>query len=240
MEQRSGIQAARNGCRYSTLVSVFGPEIRLSLTVPTQQDEQRCVRIFPQSIYQPCACSTTAAYRRLDSLGLVGFAHDFESLKGDYCIVTAAFYALRAPHTNSPSDLIFRLASSTMPILRNIPTAKNRIIQDFRAYMGGIAGDILERNDAQETKAQGSEGTEDKSILGLLSMCSELPDQCFCVEIIIRLQLNPWRKTLRESSDCRMQRLWPRYASTIYFFQLFHRAHGFVDGELFRPLNIRD
>ncbi|KAJ7815964.1 cytochrome P450 [Mycena olivaceomarginata] len=104
----------------------------------------------------------------LDSLGLVGFSHDFESLKGDYCIVTAAFYALRAPHTNSPSDLIFRLASSTMPILRNIPTAKNRIIQDFRAYMGGIAADILERNDAQETKAQGSEGTEDKSILRLL------------------------------------------------------------------------
>ncbi|KAF7333047.1 hypothetical protein MVEN_02411200 [Mycena venus] len=97
----------------------------------------------------------------LDSLGVAGFAHDFESLKGDYCTVTAAFYTLRATSTNSPSDIIFRLAS-TIPILRDIPTAKNRIIKDFQAYMNHIAEDVLERN--APTKSH----SEDKSILGLL------------------------------------------------------------------------
>ncbi|KAF7354604.1 phosphoribosylaminoimidazole carboxylase [Mycena sanguinolenta] len=96
----------------------------------------------------------------LNSLGIVGFGHDFASLKGDYCIVTAAFYTLRVPSTNSPSDIIFRLASS-IPILRNIPTAKNRIIKDFQVYISGIARDVLERN---ATKGH----TEDKSILGML------------------------------------------------------------------------
>ncbi|KAJ7916264.1 cytochrome P450, partial [Mycena leptocephala] len=93
----------------------------------------------------------------LDSLGTAGFGHDFQSLMGDYCLVTAAFYTLRAPGTNSPSDIIFRLAS-TMPVLRNIPTAKNRIINDFQACMSRIASDILERN---ARKAE----TEDRSVL---------------------------------------------------------------------------
>jgi hypothetical protein len=97
----------------------------------------------------------------LDSLGAAGFGHDFQSLMGDYCLVTAAFYTLRAPGTNSPSDIIFRLAS-TMPVLRNIYTAKNRIMNDFQACMSRIASDILERN------ARKGE-TEDKSVLGLLS-----------------------------------------------------------------------
>ncbi|KAJ6473134.1 cytochrome P450 [Mycena sanguinolenta] len=96
----------------------------------------------------------------LDSLGIAGFGHDFASLKGNYCIVTAAFYTLRAPSTYSPSDTIFRLASS-IPILRNIPTAKNRIIKDFQVYISGIGRDVLERN---ATKGN----TEDKSILGML------------------------------------------------------------------------
>ncbi|KAJ6544347.1 cytochrome P450 [Mycena capillaripes] len=97
----------------------------------------------------------------LDSLGVAGFGHDFESLKGDYCIVTAAFYTLKAPDTNSPSDIIFRLASAH-PFLRNIPTAKNRIINSLQAGMSRIAGNILERNDKKANI------DEDRSILGLL------------------------------------------------------------------------
>ncbi|KAJ7740567.1 cytochrome P450 [Mycena metata] len=99
--------------------------------------------------------------RRLDSIGLAGFGHDFESLRGDYCTVTAAFYTLRAPVRNySLSDMIFRLAATT-PYLRAIPTAKNRIINDFHAHMSRIAGDVLERNSGKNRRA-------DKSVLGLL------------------------------------------------------------------------
>ncbi|KAJ7983168.1 cytochrome P450 [Mycena polygramma] len=97
----------------------------------------------------------------LDSLGVAGFGHDFESLNGNYCIVTAAFYALGAPDTNSPADIIFRLAS-TYPLLRGIPTARNRIIRDFQSYMRRIAGDMLERKARKECTG------EDNSILGSL------------------------------------------------------------------------
>ncbi|KAJ7039377.1 cytochrome P450 [Mycena alexandri] len=97
----------------------------------------------------------------LDSIGLAGFGHDFESLRGDYCTVTAAFYTLRAPsRSSSLSDIIFRLAATT-PLLRAIPTAKNRIINDFDAYMSRIALDVLDRN-------SGKDRTADKSVLGLL------------------------------------------------------------------------
>ncbi|KAJ7661427.1 cytochrome P450 [Mycena polygramma] len=97
----------------------------------------------------------------LDSLGVVGFGHDFESLNGDYCIVTAAFYALGAPDTNYAADIIFRLAS-TYPLLRSIPTARNRIIREFQSYIRRIAGDMLERKARKECTG------DDNSILGSL------------------------------------------------------------------------
>ncbi|KAJ6506379.1 cytochrome P450 [Mycena vitilis] len=97
----------------------------------------------------------------LDSLGVAGFGHDFESLNGDYCIVTAAFYALGAPDTNSPADIIFRFAS-IYPLLQGIPTARNRIIRDFQSYMRRIAGDMLERKAWKECTG------EDNCILGSL------------------------------------------------------------------------
>ncbi|KAJ7775681.1 cytochrome P450 [Mycena maculata] len=92
----------------------------------------------------------------LDSLGVAGFSHDFESLSGGYCLATAALYTLRAPRTRSLSDALFRLAALA-PSLRALPTAKNRIINDFLAAMSRIAGDVLERS-------AGKSG----SVLGLL------------------------------------------------------------------------
>ncbi|KAJ7165665.1 cytochrome P450 [Mycena crocata] len=95
----------------------------------------------------------------LDSLGVAGFGHNFDSLSGDYCLVTAAFYALKAPSTNSCADTIFRMAFR-FPCLRNVPTARNRLIKDFNAYMRRIANDVLDRNACK--------GGTDTSVLGLL------------------------------------------------------------------------
>ncbi|KAJ7683519.1 cytochrome P450 [Mycena rosella] len=96
----------------------------------------------------------------LDSLSVAGFSHNFESLNGNYCIITAVFYALRAPSTSSVSDIIFRLAAY-WPIFRNIPTAKNRVINDFQVSMSRISKDVLERNTRKR-------GDTDDSLLGLL------------------------------------------------------------------------
>jgi hypothetical protein len=85
-----------------------------------------------------------------------GFSHDFKSLDGDYCTVTAAFYALRTPGRNRISDHIFRL-TSRFPMLRRIPTAKNRIIRDFRRLLSRIAAEELERIDSGKTAT--SDGT---------------------------------------------------------------------------------
>lgn len=62
------------------------------------------------------------------------------------------------------ADTIFRLAT-LIPLVRNVPTAKNRIITDFQAYMSRIAEDVLQRNSMK--------GNTDKSVLGFLSMCLE-------------------------------------------------------------------
>ncbi|KAJ6579644.1 cytochrome P450 [Mycena vulgaris] len=137
----------------------------------------------------------------LDSLGVAGFSHDFESLSGDHCIVTAAFHALRSHGTNSASDMIFRLAS-TWPILRNVPTAKNRIIQDFQACISRIATDVLERN-------VGKGGT-DSSVLGLLSMCYESP----LYPLLNLFQSNLSQKILPANFDSRILKLWLRCSAT--------------------------
>ncbi|KAJ7124478.1 cytochrome P450 [Mycena epipterygia] len=95
----------------------------------------------------------------LDSIGVAGFSHDFESLSGNYCTVTAAFRVLRAESTGSLADTVFSLAAM-IPLFRNIPTTKNRIINDFQTYMSRIAEDVLQRN--------AMKGNTDKSVLGLL------------------------------------------------------------------------
>ncbi|KAJ7200975.1 cytochrome P450 [Mycena rebaudengoi] len=106
----------------------------------------------------------------LDSIGMGGFSHDFKSLDGDYCTVTAAFYALRTPGRNRISDHIFRL-TSRFPMLRRIPTAKNRIIRDFRRLLSRIAAEELERIDSGKTAT--SDGT---IIASLVKSLAESPE----------------------------------------------------------------
>ncbi|KAJ7174633.1 cytochrome P450 [Mycena filopes] len=112
----------------------------------------------------------------LDSIGIAGFGHDFESLRGDYCTVTAAFYTLRAPSTNSLADIIFRLAATT-PLLRELPTAKNRIINTFHSHMSRIALDVLERNSSKDRAA-------DKSLLGLLNLRVFNPEHAIVFRLV--------------------------------------------------------
>ncbi|KAJ6615446.1 cytochrome P450 [Mycena sp. CBHHK59/15] len=103
----------------------------------------------------------------LDTLGTSGFSHDFESLNGDYCTVTAAFNALRAPTTSCLLDLVFRFGSS-FHILRNIPTAKHRVLTNFRTYMSQIAEKVLERS--------GKEAKDDSVVGLLIKALAESPD----------------------------------------------------------------
>ncbi|KAF7300966.1 hypothetical protein MIND_00659700 [Mycena indigotica] len=72
----------------------------------------------------------------LDSLGLAGFGYDFNSLAGEYCPTTAAFYVLRAPVTTL-SDKIFRFGPRTWfwPLLRHWPGHRNRILREFQAVV---------------------------------------------------------------------------------------------------------
>ncbi|KAK7053721.1 cytochrome P450 [Favolaschia claudopus] len=96
----------------------------------------------------------------LDSLGVAGFQHNFDSLKGSFCTVTAAFYVLRTEDTKTFPGIISRLASS-FPILRHIPTARNRLMQDFQRCIRDVAEEVLRRD-----ASKGNSGN--KSMLGLL------------------------------------------------------------------------
>ncbi|KAF7331403.1 hypothetical protein MKEN_00018700 [Mycena kentingensis (nom. inval.)] len=123
----------------------------------------------------------------LDSLGAAGFAHDFNSLSGNYCPVTAAFYALRAPAAaGSLADKLFRAAPAlpawAAPLLRMWPGDRNRIMRHFRAVVHGVAGGVVERHSSRLRKPADGDGDGD----GESSSGSEGQADCSYISLLIK------------------------------------------------------
>ncbi|KAG7096251.1 hypothetical protein E1B28_003699 [Marasmius oreades] len=99
----------------------------------------------------------------LDSLGIAGFSHNFESLEGKRSAIGDAFEALgRAPPTKL-SGMIF-LLQFVFPWAGYIPTERNVLLLKMKRTMKEIANEMLEKN----KKVEESSGGGDKSIIGLL------------------------------------------------------------------------
>jgi hypothetical protein len=98
---------------------------------------------------------------RLDSIGIAGFSHDFQSLDGVESSVVKVFKSFE--RQNSPIPLTFLLAP-ILPLLFKLPTRRKRLMDELRSSMSELANQLLEKTKREDV--------EDKSIIGLLSKCS--------------------------------------------------------------------
>jgi hypothetical protein len=105
--------------------------------------------------------------RRLDSIGIGGFSHDFGSLDGKHSSVAAIFDTFSQTKQSFISQLIFLIAI-VFPMLAGVPTSRNLLIRKLHSTMGEIADELLERTRA-EKQAKVEENQGDKSVIGLLS-----------------------------------------------------------------------
>jgi hypothetical protein len=105
--------------------------------------------------------------RRLDSIGIGGFSHDFGSLEGKYSSVAAIFDTFSQTNQSFISKLVFLMAL-VFPLLSSFPTSRNLLIRKLHGTMREIADELLERTRA-EKQAKVEESQGDKSVIGLLS-----------------------------------------------------------------------
>lgn len=92
--------------------------------------------------------------------------------------------------TSALSRFVF-LMGPVLPILQNLPTKQNRTLKRLNSTMRGIADELLARNrKATEEKS----ATEDKSIIGLLSMSHSLSYFELCRDAQILLFFSQSRK----------------------------------------------
>jgi hypothetical protein len=102
----------------------------------------------------------------LDSIGIAGFGHDFHALEGKESPVIEVFNSFGSGDTSLLSHFVF-LMGPVFPILQYLPTKQNRMFKRLRLTMGEIADELLARNRKEK---EGKALTEEKSIIGLLSM----------------------------------------------------------------------
>jgi hypothetical protein len=109
----------------------------------------------------------------LDSIGLAGFSHAFNSLSPSPSpsahIIEDAFASL----ANAPTTIhIFTLIlAPAFPILTILPTNRNRHIWNLKRAIEEIGNELLER---MRKEKEGAADGGDKCLIGLLSKCYAL------------------------------------------------------------------
>jgi cytochrome P450 len=98
----------------------------------------------------------------LDSIGLAGFSHDFESLAGKRNDIVDSFDQM-AEKGVDPLDVFLVLLSPAFPILHRIPTKRHRIVNRMNSACGVLARRLLQDNRTEKDADRG-----DRSIMGLL------------------------------------------------------------------------
>jgi hypothetical protein len=104
--------------------------------------------------------------RRLDSIGLAGFSHDFGSLTGQRSLLRELFDAFASAPMTLLSTVVILLAPA-LPVLSRVPTKRAQLRDRFGVQSSMLARELL----AKTAKAEGTIRKDDRSILGLLSAC---------------------------------------------------------------------
>ncbi|KAJ7059595.1 cytochrome P450 [Mycena amicta] len=106
----------------------------------------------------------------LDSIGIAGFAFDFESLSGSPSPVASAFAALTSGLSDSStaSNILF-LLGARFPLIAKLPLQRNRVLKTMRKALGEVAKGILARErEMRESGEKAEEGSNPRSIIELL------------------------------------------------------------------------
>jgi len=113
----------------------------------------------------------------LDSIGIAGFSHDFNSLAGQASSVSDlfdTFAGLKPPPTTliskilAPLSLIIFLIGTVFPPVLSLPTERSKLMMKLKKDTAAIADILLEKT--RKEKELGLDEKGDKSIIGLLSV----------------------------------------------------------------------
>lgn len=99
---------------------------------------------------------------RLDAIGMAGFSHDFESLKGKSPPVVAALDSFGDVNQDIPTFIILVLGHIFPSLLVKVPTKRQMTMKSVSASIGSLAGGLIES--ARVEKDQST----DRSIIGML------------------------------------------------------------------------
>jgi hypothetical protein len=98
--------------------------------------------------------------RRLDTIGIAGFGHDFRALEGQPSAVGTAFEGIG----NNPIglvDIVMVALQNVFVSLGDLPSAHWKAVKDLYRACSHLARDLLERDPEVEKSS--------KSIMGLMS-----------------------------------------------------------------------
>lgn len=98
----------------------------------------------------------------LDAIGMAGFSHDFESLKGKSPPVVAALDSFGDVNQDIPTFIILVLGHIFPSLLVKVPTKRQMTMKSVSASIGSLAGGLIES--ARVEKDQST----DRSIIGML------------------------------------------------------------------------
>ncbi|KAH8797985.1 cytochrome P450 [Flagelloscypha sp. PMI_526] len=103
----------------------------------------------------------------LDSIGVAGFGHQFNSLDGQPSAVVDLFRAMGNLDFTFIDRLLVLLSIISPGIFTKAPTRRNRLMKRFRNTMSATAQELLTQT-RQEKKALGEHSAAERSVIGLL------------------------------------------------------------------------
>lgn len=106
-------------------------------------------------------------YLRMDTIGIAGFSYDFGTLHGQKPHLASALESL----TDLPPSILTTaliLMSNRFPIIRKLPTSRNKLMKKLSVSMDDISNELLETS-RKEKMGMGTTKSVERSVIGLLS-----------------------------------------------------------------------
>ena len=131
----------------------------------------------------------------LDTIGLAGFSHDFGSLEGKTTSVVAVLDTLGSSPSRSVINASFFVLSQVFTALVYFPTKRNVLMQEIQQELSKISEQLLDKR-RKEKEAGIVDGKAEKSVIGLLRMCSfvgliaSLKNPCLKLKLKMQAQIS--------------------------------------------------
>ena len=102
---------------------------------------------------------------------MAGFSHNFGSLEGKESPISTVLDTMGSSPKRSALNTGFLVLSHILPALVYFPTKRNVLFQELQQELSRISNELLDRT-KMEKESNIVDGKMDKSVIGLLGMCS--------------------------------------------------------------------